>query len=111
MPTVEPVNTQQILQMGSHVEKVQQTIQQLPSTTALQLEEERILMDEAKRTEVPESGDSQESEASNPEGKNRKGRLRHPPSQSEQSSQADESSSSMAIPEQSNQGKSIDVVA
>ena len=52
MPTTPQVNTQQVLQMGTHTEKLQQTIQSLPSVTAQQANTEREVVDEMKRTEV-----------------------------------------------------------
>ncbi len=57
MPTTPQVNTQQVLQMGTHTEKLQQTIQSLPNVTAQQANTEREVTDEMKRTEVqdPES--------------------------------------------------------
>ena len=54
MPTTPPVNTQQVLQMGTHTEKVQQTIQSLPNVTAQQLNKEREVSDELRRTQVQE---------------------------------------------------------
>ena len=54
MPTTPPVNTQQVLQMGTHTEKVQQTIQSLPNVTAQQLNKEREVSDELKRSQVLE---------------------------------------------------------
>ena len=54
MPTTPPVNTQQVLQMGTHTEKVQQTIQSLPNVTAQQLNKEREVSDELKRSQVQE---------------------------------------------------------
>ena len=48
MPTTEIVNTQQTLQMGTHAEKLQQTMQQLTSTSAQQIQEEQVA--EAKPT-------------------------------------------------------------
>ncbi|MBN4079716.1 hypothetical protein JYT60_00600 [bacterium AH-315-C08] len=52
MPTTPQVNTQQVLQMGTHAEKLQQTIQSLPNVTAQQTNREREVTDEMKRTEV-----------------------------------------------------------
>jgi hypothetical protein len=52
MPTTLQVNTQQIMQMGVHTEKLQQTIQTLPNVTALQANAEREITEEMKRTEV-----------------------------------------------------------
>ena len=52
MPTTPQVNTQQILQMGTYIEKLQQTIQSLPNVTAQQANTEREVTDEMNRTEV-----------------------------------------------------------
>ena len=52
MPTTLQVNTQQVLQMGTHTEKLQQTIQSLPNVTAQQKNKEREEADEMKLTEV-----------------------------------------------------------
>lgn len=54
MPTTPQVNTQQVLQMGTHTEKVQQTIQSLPNVTAQQLNNEREALDELRRAQVKE---------------------------------------------------------
>ena len=54
MPTTPPVNIQQVLQMGTYTEKVQQTIQSLQSVTAQQLNKEREVLDELKRSQVQE---------------------------------------------------------
>jgi hypothetical protein len=52
MPTTPQVNTQQVMQMGTHTEKLQHTIQTLPNVTAQQANSEREVTDEKKRTEV-----------------------------------------------------------
>jgi hypothetical protein len=52
MPTTPQVNTQQILQMGTYIEKLQQTIQSLPNVSAQQANTEREVIDEMNRTEV-----------------------------------------------------------
>jgi len=52
MPTTLQVNTQQVLQMGTHTEKLQQTILSLPNVTAHQTNKEREVTDEMKLTEV-----------------------------------------------------------
>ena len=52
MPTTPLVNTQQVLQMGTHTEKVQQTIQSIPNVTAQQLNKEREVLDELRPTQV-----------------------------------------------------------
>lgn len=52
MPTTPQVNTQQVMQMGTHTEKLQHTIQSLPNVTAQQANSEREVTDEMKRTEI-----------------------------------------------------------
>ena len=52
MSTTPQVNTQQILQMGTYIEKLQQTIQSLPNVNAQQANTEREVTDEMNRTEV-----------------------------------------------------------
>jgi hypothetical protein len=52
MPTTPQVNTQQVIQMGTHTEKLQHTIQTLPNVTAQQANAEREVTDEMKRAEV-----------------------------------------------------------
>ncbi len=55
MPTTPQVNTQQVLQMGTHTEKVQQTTQSIGNVTAQQLDKEREVVDEIKRNQVHET--------------------------------------------------------
>jgi hypothetical protein len=52
MPTTLQVNTQQVIQMGTHTEKLQHTIQTLLNVTAQQANSEREVTDEIKLTEV-----------------------------------------------------------
>jgi hypothetical protein len=52
MPTTPQVNTQQVMQMGTHTEKLQDTIQTLSNVTAQQANAEREVTDEMKRTQV-----------------------------------------------------------
>ena len=52
MPTTFPVNTQQVLQMGTHTEKLQHTMQTQPTVVAQQVDKERQLADELKRVQV-----------------------------------------------------------
>ena len=52
MPTTPPVNTQQVLQMGTHTEKLQHTMQTQPTVVAQQVDKERQLADELKRRQV-----------------------------------------------------------
>ena len=67
MPTTPQVNTQQVLQMGTHTEKVQQTIQSLPNVTAQQANTEREVTDEMKRTEVQDPENAYFVEETDPE--------------------------------------------
>ncbi|MBT5468973.1 MAG: hypothetical protein HOK41_00075 [Nitrospina sp.] len=67
MPTTLPVNTQQVLQMGTHTEKVQQTIQSLPNVTAQQVNKEREVTDEMKRTTVQEAENTYFIEETDPQ--------------------------------------------
>ena len=72
MPTTEIVNTQQTLQMGTHAEKLQQTMQQLPSTTAQQIQEEQLAVNELKQIEVQEPEKTEAADSINPEAKRRR---------------------------------------
>ena len=51
MPTTGTVNTQQVLQMGTLTEKLQHTLQQLPTTTGQQLQDEQVATNELKQIE------------------------------------------------------------
>ena len=79
MATIEPVNTQQVLQMGSHTEKLQQTMQQQPGVLAQQLEEEHIKLAELQGAEVQDPENTNPGQPSDPDGKGQKGRLRNRP--------------------------------
>jgi hypothetical protein len=72
MPTTEIVNTQQTLQMGTHAEKLQQTMQQLPSTTAQQIQEEQVAVNELKQIEVQDPEKIDATDSTNPEAKRRR---------------------------------------
>ena len=52
MPIIDPVNTQQVIQMGAHAEKIQQVMQNQPLVSAQQLEDERLKAEELKRAEI-----------------------------------------------------------
>ena len=67
MPTTLQVNTQQVLQMGTHTEKLQQTIQSLPNVTAQQTNKEREVTDEMKLTEVQDPENAYFIEETDPE--------------------------------------------
>ena len=76
MPVIEPTNLQLVLQMSSAVEKVQ--AQQVQHLAADQIQnQERALLDEAKRTELQDPEGSNPTEPTNPDesGRGRK-RLR-----------------------------------
>ena len=72
MPTTEIVNTQQTLQMGTHAEKLQQTMQQLPSTTAQQIQKEQVAVNELKQIEVQDPEETEAADSTNPEAKRRR---------------------------------------
>ncbi len=78
MPITEIVNTQQTLQMGTHAEKLQQTMQQLPSTTAQQIQEEQVAVNELKHIEVQDPEKIEAADSVTPDAKRRRGiRLRN----------------------------------
>ena len=52
MPTIPPVNTQQVLSMGTHAEQLQQSIQNQGSLLASHLDQERQAEDELTRAGV-----------------------------------------------------------
>jgi hypothetical protein len=67
MPTTPQVNTQQVIQMGTHTEKLQHTIQTLPNLTAQQANADREVTDEMKRTEVQDLENAYFIEETDPE--------------------------------------------
>jgi hypothetical protein len=67
MPTTPQVNTQQVIQMGTHTEKLQHTIQTLQNVTVQQANAEREVTDEMKRTEVQDLEYAYFIEATDPE--------------------------------------------
>ena len=75
MPTTPPVNTQQVLLMGTHTEKLQQTLQTLPNVVAQQADKERELEDELKRRQVQDMDPTHFLEETDPNTKPKK-RLR-----------------------------------
>jgi len=110
MPIIVPTNLQQVLQMSSAVEKVQ--AQQMQQLAADQIQDqERALLDEAKRTELQDPEGSNPTERTNPDesGRGRK-RLRFKkPAQN-----ADEEGKGNLPPQQGtveeNQGSNLDIV-
>ena len=83
MPTTGTINTQQILQMGTLTEKLQHTMQHLPSTSAQQIQDEQVTVNELKQVEVQDPEQTEASGPTNPEGKRRREiRLRNKSKQS-----------------------------
>ena len=72
MPTTGTINTQQILQMGTLTEKLQHTMQHLPSTSAQQIQDEQVTVNELKQVEVQDPEQTEASGPTNPEGKRRR---------------------------------------
>jgi hypothetical protein len=73
MTSTLPVNMQQVLQLGTHSEKLQHTLQTLPNVTAEQFDKEREKADELKRRQVQNIDPSyliEETDSKN-RGKNR----------------------------------------
>ena len=82
MPTTGTINTQQILQMGTLTEKLQHTLQHLPSITGQQLQDEQLDINELKQIEIQDPDSIEESNSTNPEGRRRREvRLRNKSSQ------------------------------
>ena len=111
MPTTGTINTQQILQMGTLTEKLQHTMQHLPSTSAQQIQDEQVTVNELKQVEVQDPEQTEASGPTNPEGKRRREiRLRN------KSKQGNDFEKSLSISAQENlpkvlshQGQRIDL--
>ena len=73
MPSTLPVNMQQVLQLGTHTEKLQHTLQALPNVTALQVDKKREKDDELQRRQVQNMDPSYLIDETDPKtrGKNR----------------------------------------
>ena len=72
MPTTGTINTQQLLQMGTHTEKLQHTLQHLPVTTAQQLQDEQVAVNELKQIEIQDPDNLEAINPTDPEGKRRR---------------------------------------
>ena len=72
MPTTPPVNTQQVLQMGTHTEKLQHTMQTQPTVVAQQVDKARQLADELKRRQVQDMDPAHFLEETDPHTKAKK---------------------------------------
>ena len=109
MSVIEPTNLQQVLQMSSAVEKVQAQQVQLLAADQIQ-DQERALLDEAKRTELQEPEGSNPTEPIHPDESGRgKKRLRFKkPAQN-----ADEEGKGNLPPQgtmEDSQGSNLDIV-
>ena len=109
MPVIEPTNLQQVLQMSSAVEKVQ--AQQVQHLAADQIQnQERALLDEAKRTELQDPESSDPTEPTHPD-ESRRGKRRvrfKKPGQN-----ADEEGKGSLLPQgtmEESQGSNLDIV-
>ena len=72
MPSTLPVNMQQVLQMGTHTEKLQHTLQALPNVTAQQVDKEREKDDELKRRQVQDMDPSYLIKKTDPQTRGKK---------------------------------------
>ena len=72
MPTTGTINTQQLIQMGTHTEKLQHTLQHLSVTTGQQFQAEQSAINEAKQIEVQDPDNLEAINPTNPEGKRRR---------------------------------------
>ena len=89
VPTTGTINTQQLIQMGTHTEKLQHTLQHLPATTGQQLQDEQITVNELKQFEIQDPDNLEATNPTDPEGKRRReARLRR---KSAQNNDIDES--------------------
>ena len=72
VPTTGTINTQQLIQMGTHTEKLQHTLQHLPATTGQQLQDEQIVLNELKKYEIQDPDNLEAANPTDPEGKRRR---------------------------------------
>jgi hypothetical protein len=72
MPSTLPVNMQQVLQMGTHTEKLQHTLQALPNVTTQQVDKEREKDDELKRCQVQDMDPSYFIKETDPQTRGKK---------------------------------------
>ena len=72
MPITGTINTQQLIQMGTHTEKLQHTLQHLPATTGQQLQDEQIALNELKQFEIQDPDNLEAANPTDPEGKRRR---------------------------------------
>jgi len=72
MSGISPTNIQHIMQVGTATEKLQHALQNIPHAAGQQHKEERKVSDEAKRTTVQNSEESNQSTTVNSDGSRRK---------------------------------------
>ena len=72
VPTTGTINTQQLIQMGTHTEKLQHTLQHLPATTGQQLQDEQVVLNELKQYEIQDPDNLEAANPTDPEGKRRR---------------------------------------
>ena len=72
VPTTGTINTQQLIQMGTHTEKLQHTLQHLPATTGQQLQDEQIALNDLKKYEIQDPDHLEAANPTDPEGKRRR---------------------------------------
>ena len=72
MPTTDTINTQQLIQMGAHTEKLQQTLQHLPLTTSQQLQDEQVSKNDLKQIEIQDPDDLESTTPADSDGKRRR---------------------------------------
>ncbi|MFQ5449907.1 MAG: hypothetical protein ACE5E9_04725 [Nitrospinaceae bacterium] len=108
MPILPAVSIQQVLQAGTHAEKLQQTLQQIPQISAHQLDDERKIADEKKRSEIPDAENNHPTNSTNPDGTRRRQVLvRQKKTRTEDESK---SSQGKMVPGEETQGTKIDLV-
>ena len=104
MPTTPQFNTQQVLQMGTHTEKVQQTTQSIGNVTAPQLDKEREVVDEIKRNQVHETNITYFVEETDPKTRSKK-RVRVQKKQAHKEEEIIESGNPTISPEDNHGGQ------
>jgi len=110
MPTTPQINTQQVLQMGTHTEKLQQTTQSVVNLTAQQLNKERESIDEIKRNQVQETNTTYFIEETDPKTRPKK-RIRVRKNKDDEEEENLESDVSRLIPVEDNHGGKINIQA
>jgi len=110
MPTTPQINTQQVLQMGNHAEKLQQTTQSVVNLTAQQLNKEREATDEIKRNQVQETNTIYFIEETDPKTRPKK-RVRVRKKIDDQEKENLELEESLPMPVENNHGGKINIQA